>query len=108
MQEQKNEQRTQGLYCPELESDACGTGLIANLKGNEAIEMIVKQPNQPTGMTYNGSFMIPFKGYNFVIKMQAVEAGMTGIREAITMEKWMQENGVPEMDENGKVPAVVR
>ena len=24
-----------GLYTPELESDACGTGLIANLKGNK-------------------------------------------------------------------------
>ena len=76
---------------------------IANLKGNEAIEMIVKQPNQPSGMTYNGSFMIPFKGYNFVVKMQAVEAGMTGMREAITLDKWMKENGAPKTDENGKM-----
>lgn len=76
---------------------------ISNLKGNDAIEMIVKQPNQPSGMTYNGSFIIPFKGYNFVVKMQAVEGGMTGMREAITMDKWMKENGAPKTDENGKM-----
>ena len=76
---------------------------ISNLKSYEAIEMIVKQPNQPSGMIYNGSFMIPFKGYNFVVKMQAVEAGMTGMREAMTMDKWMKENGAPKTDENGKM-----
>ena len=76
---------------------------ISDLKGYEAIEMIVKQPNQPSGMTYNGSFIIPFKGYNFVVKMQAVEAGMTGMREALTMDEWMKENGTPKTDENGKM-----
>jgi len=30
----------QGLYVPELESDACGTGLIANLNGDKTHELI--------------------------------------------------------------------
>ena len=76
---------------------------LAILKDHEAIEMIVKQPNQPSGMIYNGSFIIPFKGYNFVVKIQAIEAGMTGMREALTMNKWMKENGAPKTDENGKM-----
>lgn len=76
---------------------------ISNLKGNEAMEMIVKQPNQPSGMSYNGSFTIPFKGYNFVIKVQAVEVGMTGMREALTMDKWLKESGGPKIDDDGKM-----
>jgi len=31
---------SKGLYTPQLESDACGTGLIANLKGNKSHELI--------------------------------------------------------------------
>lgn len=74
---------------------------VVNLNGYDAIEMLVKQPDEPTGIIYNGSFTIPFQEYNYVIKMQAVEDGITGIREAVIMDKWLKENGAPKTDDNG-------
>ncbi|MEL6864111.1 MAG: glutamate synthase large subunit [Bacteroidota bacterium] len=36
----RNDKEQQGLYLPQLESDACGTGLIAQLKGNKTHQLV--------------------------------------------------------------------
>lgn len=76
---------------------------VISLKGYDFVEIIVKRPNKPTGMTYTGFLIMPFKNYNFMIMTQAVEAGMTGTREAVVADKWMKENGVPEIDDDGNI-----
>lgn len=76
---------------------------IADFQGTKAIELIVKQPNETSGMTYLGSFTIPFKHCCYAVKVQAVESGITGIREALTLDKWMSKNGASEVGENGKI-----
>lgn len=46
-----------------------------------AIKAIIKQPQQPTGMTYVGSLTLPFRDSSYVFRMQCREVGMTGMRE---------------------------
>lgn len=87
--------------------DEIGGGFIkcdvSKIKNFDAIEFIVKYPMKPRGIGYNGSIMLPFKNYNFLIAMKAVEVGITGMREAFTMDKWMSEHGMPKTDENGRM-----
>lgn len=51
------------------------------------IRTIFKIPQMPSGMTYVGSLTIPFSTCSFVLKIQAVESGATGMREAIVVNK---------------------
>ena len=44
-----------GLYTPQLESDACGTGLIANLKGNKSHELIDQALQMLENMEHRGA-----------------------------------------------------
>lgn len=46
---------SKGLYTPELESDACGTGLIANLKGNKSHELIEQAIQMLENMEHRGA-----------------------------------------------------
>jgi hypothetical protein len=52
-----------------------------------AIRTIFKFPMQPTGFTFIGSYTIPFVDSSFVLKIQTVETGFTGIREAAVFAK---------------------
>ena len=57
-----------------------------------AIKTIFKFPQDPTGMTYLGSYTIPFKKYSYVIKIQAPELGVTGMRDSIIAAKFLATN----------------
>ncbi len=46
---------TKGLYTPELESDACGTGLIANLSGEPKHEVVADALTMLTNMEHRGA-----------------------------------------------------
>ncbi|WP_196891463.1 hypothetical protein [Aureivirga marina] len=65
---------------------------IVDLKGFKAIKTIFKFPMEPSGIMYLGSYTIPFKRYSFVIKIQANEAGITGMRDATIMNNLLAEN----------------
>ncbi|MGW4629079.1 hypothetical protein [Streptomyces rubiginosohelvolus] len=54
-----------------------------------ALRQILKLPlpNQPSGQAFIGSFTVPRAGCSSVVKIQAVERGMTGMREAVVMAK---------------------
>lgn len=47
------------------------------------LRSIVKVPQRPHGMTYVGSFTLPLRDLSYVLKVQCVERGMTGLRDAI-------------------------
>lgn len=56
-----------------------------------AIRTLCKIPINPSGMAYVGSITLPFRKSSFVVKIQAVETGITGMREAIISDKLLQE-----------------
>ncbi|MEN8927238.1 MAG: hypothetical protein ABF242_07440 [Flavobacteriales bacterium] len=74
------------FYRKELSSH--NGGLIeVNLKEIEnytTIKTVFKISQEPAGISYLASLTFPFKHYSFVIKIQAVEIGMSGSREAET------------------------
>jgi len=74
---------------------------ITTWKELNMLEMVVKFPREPSGMNYVGSFTIPFKECSYVVKVQASEIGLTGIREAILLDRWMAEHGEPAVDAEG-------
>jgi len=53
-----------------------------------ALKLIMKVAQVPHGMTYLGSFTIPRRDFSYVLKVQCMEYGITGIREAVV---WAQE-----------------
>ncbi len=74
---------TQGLALIELKTlviDGCG-----------ALWLIVKAPHKPHGMTYIGSLTFPFRNFSFVLKALCMEHGVTGMREAVVLERFLAE-----------------
>ena len=78
--------QAQGVTVVEL--DICDIGNL------QALKSIVKVPQEPTGMTYVGAFILPFREHSFVIKIQAEERGITGMREAILLDAAISEGKV--------------
>lgn len=73
---------------------------LVNLKGYDAVKTIFKIPQEPTGMTYLASLTIPFAKYSYVVKIQAPEIGMTGMRDTAIVAQLMGEGKIS-ADENG-------
>ncbi len=80
-------------FVARLREQAAGSGArpveceLARIAGIPAVRQIVKIPQQPSGMTYVGSFTIPFAKFSYVIKIQCEERGMTGLREAALLSE---------------------
>ncbi len=64
------------------------------------VKTIFKLPQQKAGMIYNASLTLPFRTCSFIFKVQAMESGMTGIREAMVADRLLKEN-IISVDENG-------
>ena len=67
-----------------------------------SIQLIIKSPQQPSGMAYVGSLTIPFRNFSFVVKAQCMEHGITGIREAVLFER-KHKSGSIEIDASGRI-----
>ncbi len=78
-----------------------GAGLLQaeplSIGALEAFSLLIKTPAQPSGMLYVGSLTIPFRDCSFVLKIQAVERGVTGVREA-TIAQQLLAAGTPVND----------
>ena len=61
---------------------------------------IFKFPMSPSGIAYIGSVTLPFRDYSYVIKIQAAEVGVTGMRETIVADKLIREKKIT-IDDNG-------
>lgn len=72
-----------------------GAGLISadvvEVAGIECVETIFKLPQDKRGMVYIGSLTVPFEQLSYVVKIQSVERGVTGIREAVILDKLVGE-----------------
>jgi hypothetical protein len=67
---------------------------VCNVDGYPSVATIIKVPQQPSGMTYVGSIMIPFRDFSFVVKVQCEERGMTGLREAMILNGMLAKDNV--------------
>lgn len=73
---------------------------LIELQSLPVIRTIFKFPQQPKGMTYLASLTIPFGKFSYVLKIQAPEVGMTGIRDSVVLNKLMSTQEVS-LDKNG-------
>ena len=64
------------------------------------VKTIFKLPQENSGTTYIASLTLPFKTCSFVLKVQAAEAGMTGMREALIANRLISTN-IISVDDNG-------
>ena len=62
------------------------------------VKMIFKFPQEPSGMTYLGTLIFPFKEYSYVVKIQAMEVGSTGTREAVIRNKLLTHGAIDKME----------
>ncbi len=51
------------------------------------IRLIAKVRQVPRGMTYLGSFTNPRRDFSYVLKVQCMEYGTTGLREAVVLDQ---------------------
>jgi len=72
----------------------------STVNGFQTVRSLFKFPQEPTGMAYIGSLTFPFKGSSYVVKIQAVEAGMTGMRDSVVADVMLSE-GMLEINEEG-------
>jgi hypothetical protein len=57
------------------------------IDGCDFMRTIFKQPQKPHGMAYVGSLLLPFRDCSWVVKAQCEERGVTGMREALILER---------------------
>ena len=67
---------------------------LVELKNYQAIKTIFKIPQQPKGVVYLASLTVPFRDRSYVIKLQALELGMTGVRDAVILDRYLREGNV--------------
>ncbi|MBW8688127.1 hypothetical protein [Chitinophaga rhizophila] len=81
-----------------------GGGLIqvdvAEIKGVRSIITLFKMPREGNGIHYIGAITIPFHDCSYVVKIQAVEDGPTGMREAM-IAPHLIEQGTITVDQDG-------
>jgi hypothetical protein len=76
---------------------------LDRLAGCPAIRLLIKVPQKPHGMMYQGVLTLPFRDFSFVVKIQCQETGTTGIRETILFEKRMRAGDTPQIGGPGPV-----
>ena len=66
----------------------------------KVVKTIFKAPQQPKGMIYIASLTIPFQDFSYVVKLQAEERGITGIRDNAIFHKMIESGKVIIKDED--------
>lgn len=63
---------------------------IIHIHDIPCVKTIIKVPQQETGMIYIASITIPFENCSYVVKVQANEIGITGMRDAVILSKLIE------------------
>lgn len=95
----RNRSVNQGLGMIEVETP--------QIDGCLALRTIFKSPQQRTGMTYVGSIILPFRDFSYVLKVQCMETGTTGIRESVVAAQMMA-SGQVKLQKSGPGPQQLR
>lgn len=67
---------------------------LLNINAIPCIKTIIKIPHPEIGMTYIASVTIPFENCSFVIQVQAVEGGTTGMRDNMILSQMLNSGEV--------------
>lgn len=73
---------------------------ITKLKKLPAVKTIYKIKMETSGFAFIGAITIPFSDRSFVLKIQAIESGITGVRESAVLAL---EDGIDTDEESGKI-----
>ena len=73
---------------------------FSKLGNHTAVQTLFKIPQKPAGMVYLASLTIPFHDCSYVIKIQAPEIGITGMRESAIANRLLQDGKIS-TGENG-------
>ena len=73
---------------------------LCKLASRAALRFIFKVPQNPSGMMYQGSLLLPYRDFSYVVKLQCFEHGMTGIREAVLYEKRLAKGEGPDSSDS--------
>jgi hypothetical protein len=65
------------------------------IEGCDFMRTIFKQPQQPHGMAYVGTLLLPFRDCSWVVKAQCEERGITGVREAVILDRRISDLKLP-------------
>jgi hypothetical protein len=76
---------------------------VLQIAGCQSIRQIIKVPQQPAGMTYIGSITLPFRDFSYVVKMQCMEKGTTGVRDSSVLSEKMNAGQVTFNEETMKL-----
>jgi hypothetical protein len=76
---------------------------ILQLAGCQIVRQVGKVPQQPTGMTYMGSITLPFRDFSYVVKVQCMETGTTGVRDSTVLAEKMSAGEVTFDEETMKL-----
>jgi len=76
---------------------------LTQVAGCAAVRLIIKAPQKPSGMMYQGALTLPFRDFSFVVKVQCPEVGMTGVREAILFDERRAAGEMPAVGGAGPV-----
>jgi len=76
---------------------------ITIVDGCRALRQVIKVPQQPHGMVYLGSLVLPFRDFSFVVKVQCHEWGLTGVRDSVILDEATADGQVtwPDDDREG-------
>ena len=74
---------------------------VIDLDTLPAVRFIVKKPQQPSGMTYEGTLLLPRRDFSFTIRVLCRETGVTGRRDAAVFLRLAAEHDVPEDTPDG-------
>lgn len=66
-----------------------------------AIQTIFKVPQQPHGMNYIGSYILPNATFSYVIEVRAAEHGTTGLRDSLVLNEFLSD--ILEMSTDGPI-----
>lgn len=74
---------------------------VIPIYGIKCIQTVFKMPQTNRGFVYIGSLTIPFAEFSFVVKIQCLEKGFTGVRDAVVYDQVLASGA--ELDEHGKI-----
>lgn len=71
---------------------------VISINGFACIKTIFKIQPEDAGITYLLSLTIPFESFSYVIKIQAPEIGITGMRTSLIADRLLKENVISVSD----------
>jgi hypothetical protein len=73
---------------------------FCELNGFKGVETIFKIPQSNNSLAYLASLTIPFSNCSYVVKVQARETGIPGVREAVISDRFLKKGSVSTKDGN--------